>query len=140
MAKRTWILLDVGDDQYTDEIRLTSADADGVPEGIGIVKRRLRGKSRDLDVSETVVRKTRFEDLKAFTTEGESVFLARTEGTAVGGHTQVVPVERAVRPDYLTVPEPHSGTRRTAHFQPDPADHHRRYHGPDPDGERHHRQ
>jgi len=53
MAKRTWILLDVEDDQYTDEIRLTSADADGVPEGISIVKRRLRGGLRDgVDVIE----------------------------------------------------------------------------------------
>jgi len=53
MAKRTWILLDVEEDQYVDEIRLTSADADGVPEGITIAKRRLRGGPRDgVDVVE----------------------------------------------------------------------------------------
>lgn len=53
MAKRTWILLDVEEDQYVDEIRLTSADADGVPEGITITKRRLQGGRRDgVDVVE----------------------------------------------------------------------------------------
>jgi hypothetical protein len=53
MAKRTWILLDVEEDQYVDDVRLTSADADGVPEGISIVKRRLRGGLRDgVDVVE----------------------------------------------------------------------------------------
>ena len=47
MAKRTWILLDVENNQCVDEIRLTSSDADGVPEGISIVKRRLSGGRRE---------------------------------------------------------------------------------------------
>ncbi len=53
MAKRTWTLLNVAEDQFVEKLELTSKDVDGVPEGLSIIKRRLYGGMRDgVDVIE----------------------------------------------------------------------------------------
>ena len=80
MAKRTWILLDVEEDQFVHEVQLSSADADGVPEGISIVKRRLRGGLRDgVDiVPEEFYRKLR-----------ESTVLPKTSQPSAGSFLEV---------------------------------------------------
>ncbi|MBN1590835.1 MAG: DUF4432 family protein, partial [Pirellulales bacterium] len=101
MAKRTWILLDVEDDQFVDEIQLTSADADGAPEGIKIVKRRLSGGLRDgVDVVEVDNGTFRFVVIP---TRGMGIWRATLGPLQLGWQS---PVKGPVHPSLVNLQSP----------------------------------
>ncbi|NLE38252.1 MAG: DUF4432 family protein, partial [Pirellulaceae bacterium] len=101
MAKRTWVLLDVEDDLYVDSMQLTSDDADGVPEGLSVVKRRLQGGLRDgVDVIEVDNGAFRFVVVP---TRGMGIWRASLGAVRLGWRS---PVQGPVHPALVNLQSP----------------------------------
>lgn len=100
MAKRTWTLTDLDQDQYVEQISLTSADVEGDATGYSVTKRTLRGGLRDgVDVIEVDNGALRFVVIP---TRGMGIWHARLGDLQLGWQS---PVKGPVHPAFVPLGE-----------------------------------
>lgn len=96
MAKRTWILTDLEQDIYVDQLALTPGHVPGAAAGFSVIKRALRGGRRDgVDVIEVNNGTFRFVLIP---TRGMGLWRASLGDLSLGWHS---PVKGPVNPQYV---------------------------------------
>lgn len=100
MATKNWILTDVDQDVYVEELAISSSDVPGAPAGLSATKRRLRGGLRDgVDVVEVDNGLFRFVVVP---TRGMGVWEATLGDLRLGWQS---PVKGPVHPAFVPVSE-----------------------------------
>jgi hypothetical protein len=100
MAKKTWTLTDVDQDQYVEQISLIPGDVPGAATGYSVAKRRLHGGLRDgVDVIEVDNGKLRFVVIP---TRGMGIWQARLGDLRLGWQS---PVKGPVHPAFVRLTE-----------------------------------
>ncbi|HUT91160.1 MAG TPA: aldose 1-epimerase family protein [Thermoguttaceae bacterium] len=100
MAAKSWMLTDVDQDVYVDDLTISPGDVPGMPEGCSVTKRRLRGGLRDgVDVIEVDNGTFRFTVVP---TRGMGVWEARLGDLRLGWQS---PVKGPVHPAFVRLSE-----------------------------------
>ena len=100
MATKSWMLTDVDQDVYVDDLTISSADVPGAPAGLSVTKRRLRGGLRDgVDVVEVDNGTFRFVIVP---TRGMGVWKATLGDLRLGWQS---PVKGPVHPAFVPLSE-----------------------------------
>ena len=100
MAGKSWMLTDVDQDVYVDDLTISPDDAKGMPEGFSVTKRRLRGGLRDgVDVVEVDNGTFRFTVIP---TRGMGVWCAKLGDLRLGWQS---PVKGPVHPAFVRLSE-----------------------------------
>ncbi|MFH1265624.1 MAG: DUF4432 family protein, partial [Planctomycetota bacterium] len=96
MATRTWVLTDVDQDAYVDEIEISPHDLEGAAAGFAVSKRRLHGGLREgVDLVEVDNGVFRFSVIP---TRGMGLWRARMGGLRLGWQS---PVKGPVHPVFV---------------------------------------
>ena len=100
MARKSWMLTDIDQDVYVDDVTISPDDAKGMPEGFSVTKRRLRGGLRDgVDVVEVDNGTFRFTVIP---TRGMGVWCAKLGDLRLGWQS---PVKGPVHPAFVRLSE-----------------------------------
>ncbi len=100
MAKKTWTLIDVDQDEYVEHLAVSPADVDGEAQGYAVTKRTLRGGLRDgvdvIEIDNGLMR------LVVVPTRGMGIWHARAGDLNLGWRS---PVKGPVHPAFVRLSE-----------------------------------